>query len=184
MTSEIENLLSFDHSELDRLLEQTFSSLESGDAAVAFQKLDLFWARLAMHIRGEHLHLFPALLQAAQESQFNDHDSSRMLAEVPELLTELHNDHDFFMRELVTAIKLMRVVQNGEPAETDKCLSECRELLEPVRERLITHNRIEEEKVYSMVADQFDSIAQNDLLTKVTKELTNLPPRHRKSKAQ
>lgn len=83
-------MLDHDHRELSKIFDEVFLILTSyppirsvGDlppetpAAVSidssagtasakelYQKLDLFWARLAVHIRAEHLHMFPALLRA------------------------------------------------------------------------------------------------------------------------
>lgn len=59
-------LLAHDHSELDSTLAGLVSALFEGDAARSLERLDLFWARLAMHIRAENLYLFPALLRAAE----------------------------------------------------------------------------------------------------------------------
>jgi hypothetical protein len=59
------NLLASDHDELDELLDKLFASFDaSGSVEQIYQKLDLFWARLAVHIRAEHLHLFPLILGA------------------------------------------------------------------------------------------------------------------------
>lgn len=52
--------LADDHSEMDALLEEFFDALCCADVELIYQTLDFFWARLAMHIRAEHLHLFPA----------------------------------------------------------------------------------------------------------------------------
>ena len=57
-------LLAHDHSELDALLAAAFSALAAGPVERGFEAVDVFWARLAMHIRAEHLHLFPAVLGA------------------------------------------------------------------------------------------------------------------------
>jgi hypothetical protein len=57
-------LLAHDHSELDGLLDAACSALAAGALERSFETVDVFWARLAMHIRAEHLHLFPTVLQA------------------------------------------------------------------------------------------------------------------------
>lgn len=162
------NLLIDDHSELGKLLEEIFVALQKGDHPRAFTRLDYFWARLAIHIRAEHLRLFPAIRGIAGESP-----ESR---EIPELLGELRHDHDFFMRELARAIKAMRLVFDfGNEAETFVVV---RELLEGVKERLKLHNRIEEEKVYTLATQKFlEPAAMETLLCAIQKELDNLPPR-------
>ena len=62
MLETIEDLLGKDHKQLDRLLGAVRAALEGENCVEAFQTLDLFWARLAMHIRAENLHLFPSVL--------------------------------------------------------------------------------------------------------------------------
>ena len=63
-SQEPERLLAEDHAALGELLRAFLTQLDEGDTAGAFVHLDLFWARLAMHIRAENLHLFPAILNA------------------------------------------------------------------------------------------------------------------------
>ena len=65
----MKDLLISDHLELDTILGQLFSALDKGAAGEVYQNLDFFWARLAMHIRAEHLHLFPAILKAARNAE-------------------------------------------------------------------------------------------------------------------
>lgn len=178
MASEIEDLLGSDHAELDSLLLQTFEALEAGDVPSAYHKLDLFWARLAMHIRGEHLHLFPALLELSRNPG-TANLSGENIAGIQELVEELHNDHDFFMRQLLSAIKTMRAAQNRTADNIDGNLQECRELLRAVRDRLAAHNAIEEREAYPMAARFLISQDQKQLVEQLAKEITNLPPRHR-----
>ena len=70
-----EGLLAEDHEALDKALSALLAALDEGDSATAFARLDLFWARLAMHIRAEHLQLFPAILRALHGE--TDSDSPR-----------------------------------------------------------------------------------------------------------
>jgi iron-sulfur cluster repair protein YtfE (RIC family) len=138
------------------LLGLCFTAIEDGDRSSTYSALDMFWARLAMHIRAEHLHLFPAVLSDAED------------AEVEQTIRSLHDDHDFFMRELVTSIKLMRSADSADK----KVLATVREHLESVQQRLITHNRIEEQQIYR-IADRLSGT----LIVSIEKEITNLPPR-------
>jgi hypothetical protein len=58
--------LAGDHVALDRLLKQLQATLNNGDVNACYASLDLFWAKLAVHIRAEHLHLFPGALKGHQ----------------------------------------------------------------------------------------------------------------------
>lgn len=97
------NVLTQDHFELDELLVKLTTALEEGNAAQIYERLDLFWARLAMHIRAEHLHLFPSILNACKNRQ----QISRRVPPpevVANKLTALQSDHNFlcvsFKRQL------------------------------------------------------------------------------------
>jgi hypothetical protein len=48
-----------DHSELDALADDLLSALDE-KRLKAFERIDLLWARLAVHIRAEHLCPFPS----------------------------------------------------------------------------------------------------------------------------
>jgi len=164
----IADVLELDHSELDELLRSTMEATDSADAVQTFKHLDRFWARLAMHIRAEHLRVFPVIRKIATRSA--------EFREIPELLDVLREDHDFFMRDLARAIKAMRLVfYFGNEAET---FAVVRKLLEGVRERLAIHNRIEEAKVYTLATEElFEPAAIVDLLSSVRKDLDNYPDR-------
>ena len=47
---------------MNDLLKQVLTALHNKDVEASYSKLDLLWARLAVHIRAEHLHLFPAVI--------------------------------------------------------------------------------------------------------------------------
>jgi hypothetical protein len=53
-----------DYDEADSLFGGLSRAFDLGDAREVFVRLDYLWARLAVHIRAEHLHLFPALIAA------------------------------------------------------------------------------------------------------------------------
>jgi hypothetical protein len=53
-----------DHAALHDVLSQLHTALNSGDVAGSHSQLDLFRARLAVHIRAEHLYLFPAVMMS------------------------------------------------------------------------------------------------------------------------
>src|SRR5262245_25232490 len=64
---EVNARLADDHSAIDGVLTELKTALESNDVENSHTKLDLFWARLAVHIRAEHLHLFPTVIEGVWE---------------------------------------------------------------------------------------------------------------------
>jgi hemerythrin superfamily protein len=160
----VESLLNADHKSLDRLLGQVFAAIEARDADLSYRRLDRFWARLAVHIRAEHLHLFPFVLKAFDVRGIPPTGAI-------EIIRELHADHDFFMRELAKAIKMMRRAASGGGDEIDNV----REILASVQRRLVRHNNVEEEQIYKLVDDS--SPAESLLADSIQREIHNLPPR-------
>ena len=147
----LKDQLEADHAEIDQLLDQTLASLAIGECVDVYQKLDLFWARLAMHIRAEHRTLFPVIRTISQTSQ--DPANKEALSGISDLLDELRRDHDFFMHELARAIKAMRLTfYFGNEMET---LAVIREFLGQIKERLEIHNRIEEARIYTLATGAF-----------------------------
>ena len=167
--------LECDHIELDRLFDEVFTAIGGADCAEVFQRLDLFWARLAMHIRAEHLHLFPAVRWLSEQA---GSDAVSETAGLPELLDELRRDHDLFMVQLARAIKAMRLTfhfGNG-----DETLTFVSGLLDEVRDRLAIHNRNEETRIYILASEAWlpaDMAAA--LRWGIDTELSKIPPRFR-----
>ncbi len=106
-------VLADDHSEIDILIADLLAALEEGEKTKAFARLDLSWARLAVHIRAEHLCLFPSILGA----NFSDTSSGLTYQEAERAIDQLRLDHDFFMRELGTTVKGMRNQQDASDNE-------------------------------------------------------------------
>ncbi len=160
------DLLRDDHKAIDKILDRTFVALEQGNGSKAFEYLDRFWARLAVHIRAEHLHLFPALLKTGSD------------ASIEEMIVGLRADHSFFMAELGSLVKQWRLARKsvGEATRPD-LFSEIRERMEYLRKRLISHNEIEEKQLYSLVEFQLSMEDQSSLYSKVRRELSNMPHR-------
>jgi len=170
----MKDFLTGDHSELDALLGELFAALDAGDARRIYQKLDLFWARLAMHIRAEHLHLFPAILGAFD----SENKASRAFdfEAVQNAIAKQRADHDFFMVELAKAMKRMRGWSEHEP-NSSISHSLVRETIVAVRRRLETHNQSEESEIYQWVDILLNPLERENLNERMRKELDNLPPR-------
>ena len=86
--------LSDDHEAVGEIFDQLLTALKDRNPALSLAKLDLLWARLGVHIRAEHLHLFPAVITRLDEAQ--------------SVVDGLRSDHDFFMREFARAIGILR----------------------------------------------------------------------------
>lgn len=151
--SEPRQLLANDHEAVGEVLQQLLTALNNNDLQASHAKLDLLWAPLAVHIRAEHLHLFPAV--AARVSNSGP------------VIENLRADHDFFMRELVQAIGVLR------EAELTSVLDTVRE----VEKRLASHNETEEKQVYHWVSSVLTDSEQTALATRINAELEKRPPR-------
>lgn len=165
MLSRAGKRLADDHLALGEVLNGLQAALRSGDAKTAHAKLDLFWARLAVHIRAEHLHLFPAITRHAGD------------AAVDQTVRQLRADHDFFMHKLARAMAVMRGLLNTTDATTiSGGLQTVRGVVSEVEQRLVVHNELEENQVYRLT-DVLSEQDQAELSTKIDKELANQPPR-------
>lgn len=80
------DILVRDHAEVDALFCELSPAFARGGAREVFEKLDYLWARLAVHIRAEHLQLFPALLAASARRHDVDADGAPSLEVLKELL--------------------------------------------------------------------------------------------------
>jgi len=173
-----ERLLNHDHLELDELLASFFKSLEAGQLKESFDALDLFWARLAMHIRAEHLHLFPALLNGAEAAIKQGRRPAPPLEVVQARVARLRDDHDFFMTEFTAAVKGVRLLRDRRP-EAPGAEELCSKVAQ-AEQRLKAHNELEESEVYGWVARLLDPSEQAALYERMERELANFPPRFRK----
>ena len=151
-------LLSDDHQAVSEILKQLLTALNNKDVKVSYSKLDLLWARLAVHIRAEHLHLFPAMMSR--------------LAEAESIVERLRADHDFFMRELARAIGILR-----EMPQSDEKWNAVSEAVRGVEERLVTHNELEETTIYPWATAMLTDSEQSELVARINAELENRPPR-------
>ncbi|HZR04846.1 MAG TPA: hemerythrin domain-containing protein [Candidatus Udaeobacter sp.] len=170
-------LLAHDHSELDAALAAFCSALGAGDVEQSLRNLDLFWARLAMHIRAENLHLFPALLDASETASRRAGVPAQET--VQEIINRLRADHDFFMSELAVGMKQLRELRRAERHDATPVLAKVREQMSRVRSRIEAHNDLEESQVYHWAGAFLDASEQNALNEKLQRELNNLPSRFR-----
>jgi hemerythrin-like domain-containing protein len=170
-------LLAHDHAELDALLAAAFSALAAGDVERSFRNLDLFWAYLAMHIRAENVHLFPALLQASERSPRTGGVPAPET--VREIITRLRADHDFFMIELAAAMKQLRELHQSDRQDSAPIFAKVRQQVSRVHDRLEAHNALEEAQVYHWAGAFLDGSQQKVLNEKLQQELNYLPARFR-----
>lgn len=171
------DLLARDHEELDGVLGELLLTLDHGDKDESFARLDLLWARLAIHIRAEHLCLFPAILGAPQ-ALLTGSGGAPLLAEAQSAIGILHSDHDFFMHELAKAINLMRALKTtSDVGAIEESLREVRRIVLSVKTRLSAHNLLEENQVYGWIDVLLDEAELSALNARVRRELENLPSR-------
>lgn len=168
--------LEVDHIQLADLLSDLQSRLNGGNAQEAFAALDIFWARLAIHIRAEHLCLFPAILNAAPP-KFNIRDMPSF-AEVSAAIETLRADHNSFMDELTKAVKSFReLLADERTIDKGAGLDEIKRRVEAVALRLEAHNVLEEEQIYNLPDLILSTSEREHLSVAIERELKNLPPR-------
>jgi hemerythrin superfamily protein len=168
--------LSDDHQAVGDILEQLLTSLNNTDAEATYSRLDLLWARLAVHIRAEHLHLFPTVLSRLTES--TDDPAVPGLSEAQSIVENLRADHDFFMRELARAIGVLRELPKEIDGANDKAkLTAVENTVREIEKRLVTHNEVEEKKIYRWASTLLIESEQSELIKRINAELENRPPR-------
>lgn len=163
MVSGTRKQLADDHEAVHEVLAQLVTALRNKDVAASYVKLDLLWARLAVHIRAEHLHLFPAVTSRMSEAQTT--------------VEKLREDHDFFMRELARAVGILRELPRPLSSGDESRLSSVLDVVLAVEKRLADHNDIEEKEVYHWAATVLTETEQIDLAARVNAELENRPSR-------
>ena len=153
-----------DHHAVSEVLKQLLTALDNKDVQTSYSKLDLLWARLAVHIRAEHLHLFPAIASRLTEAQ--------------PMIDRLRVDHDFFMRELARAIGILRELpQRIITASNEAKLVAVADTVREIEKRLAIHNEIEENQIYRWSSTMLTEPEQLELLARINAELQNRPPR-------
>ncbi len=169
--------LADDHLAIDRVLNELKTALENGEVETTHAKLDLFWARLAVHIRAEHLHLFPAIIAGLREKTPDDSSELALMA-AEAAIDELRGDHKFFMDALAEAVQTIRALGDFSDQRIDlEALKGIREVVLEIERRLVLHNQVEENKVYRWVGVALSEQKQSELVTEIERELANKPPR-------
>jgi hypothetical protein len=175
--SPIENRLEEDHRSLDTLIAQLCDALEEYDVEGSLARLDFVWARLAVHIRAEHLCLFPALLDAARQLS-SSAKGVPQFDEVQGAVNHLRRDHDFFMTELARGVNIMREMITSLNSDVAReYLRDVRAIVSAVKARLEEHNKLEEEQVYRWPAVLLDLSRQAQVAECARHEIENMPPR-------
>jgi len=162
MTCNAHERLSDDHQEVGEILEQLRTALNAKDVRATHERLDLLWARLAVHIRAEHLHLFPTVIMRSKD-------------EAQSVIDGLRSDHDFFMRELARAIGILRELRQSTSDEARWTVVS--DIVQEIERRLVTHNEIEEKTIYPWATSMLTEPEQSELVTRINAELENRPPR-------
>lgn len=161
---DVADLMESDHDYIDEILDGAFEAIEAGDGERLFACADMFWARLGMHIRAEHLYLFPALENAPAAPK-----DTAGKDEVAEVLSGLREDHNFFMRGMIQVMKALRKNSKDSDGVAD--------ILKNIAERLAEHNETEETRVYGWADEVLNKRDRAALEERMLREITNLPPR-------
>lgn len=173
----ISALMERDHRQLSVLQNNLRSALDEQKLTRAFELLDLFWARLAVHIRAENLCLFPRLLRAFSE-EHRCASGVPTFDEVKTALETLRSDHNFFMDQLSKAVNTMRDAKSEDKSHrTITLCEEVRRIVAAVSERLSEHDRLEEERVYKWTTSLLNADELDVLRASLKRELENMPPR-------
>ena len=174
--SKARRVLADDHVALDKLQGQLKSALRVGDIEATISRLDMFWSRLAVHIRAEHRQLFPAVIDALTVSS-RSQTFAPTLTEARSTIEKLRSDHDFFMHELGQAFKILRALSYEDRETFDRGMNSVRSTMIEIEKRFVIHNQLEETKIYAWTTTILDTQEQTDLATRIRIELANGPPR-------
>jgi hypothetical protein len=177
MEKTIPSFMQQDHEELAELLQELYRELDEGEVVRSYQLLDLFWVRLAVHIRAENVCLFPAILNAPLD-RFGSTNDLPTIDRARATVARLREDHNLFMNKLTTAIKITReVLEAGGEIDVAGKLELVRENVVAVAEVLEEHNSVEEKEVYKWPRALLTESELARLESAVRMEIGNLPPR-------
>lgn len=173
----IEDSLADDHESLAASLKSLEAALAQTDLVRAFALLDLFWARLAVHIRAENVCLFPAILNAPAKL-FVAENGLPQIDEARAAIARLRGDHNFFTDELAKAVKTMRDLLAEAESENTPCqIEDVQRRVAALAQRLDGHNKLEEEQVYRWPSVLLTPAELARLDDAIRYEIQNLPRR-------
>jgi Hemerythrin HHE cation binding domain len=176
MLSPARQRLSDDHRAVHDVLKQVLTALPNKDVAASYAKLDLLWARLAVHIRAEHLHLFPAVINRLTGSI--NHAEAPDLSEAQAIVNKLRADHDFFMREFARAVGILGELKRlPDSADSETSFTSVHDAVLEVEKQLANHNELEENQIYRWASTILTEQEQMDLAMRINAELENRPSR-------
>ena len=179
MLSDASLFLADDHDSVDKVLKRLRAAIERGDADASLATLDLFWARLAVHIRAEHLHLFPTVLTHINRRSESLAEHSQ--TEARSTVEKLRGDHDFFMHELASAVATAReLIKIEDQVKLRAGLDIIGKIVTAVEKKLREHNELEEQTIYRWVDTILNEEEQMTLANKIDKELEKRPARFTK----
>lgn len=172
----IYDFLEGDHHSLHELLQTVKQSLTRGEVGKAYEVLDLFWARLATHIRAENLCLFSAILNAPPE--LFGQNGVPSIEDVRSTIADLRMDHNFFMGQLILDMKLMRAhLADPDVSETTEFAAAFQDRIAEIDQRLESHNKVEEEQVYRWPSALLSKSEVALLDSEIRHQVRHLPPR-------
>lgn len=174
---EVARALADDHWEVDKLVCKLLAALDQENESQSFELLDLLWARLAVHIRAEHLCLFPSILEVPR-ANFRATRGAPEYQEAQSAIEQLRVDHEFFMRKLGTSINIMRQPETRSNHDIiRKRLLNVRRSIVKVQSRLETHNQLEEGHIYKWANLLLDEAKRSTLIARIRHEIEHIPPR-------
>lgn len=173
---EVARALADDHSEVDKLIQRLLAALDQENKSQSFELLDLLWARLAVHIRAEHLCLFPSILEVPPVN-FIGSGGIPGYQEAKSVIDRLRLDHEFLMRELGKAVNMMREQSTHSDHDIRVRLPNVRRSIVKVQSRLLIHNQLEEEHIYKWVNVLLGDANRSTLIARIRHEIENIPPR-------
>lgn len=98
-----------------------------------------------------------------------------VVSRLPDNISTLRRDHDFFVKEIGKDVNLLRVDEKEKRKNVD--LGEIHKDLVIIAGRLEVHNTLEEEDVYPLAQALLTAEEVAELEVSMSRELAKLPPR-------
>jgi len=81
------------------------------------------------------------------------------------------------MHELGQAIKILGALSHEDRETLDHGMKSVRSMMIEIEKRLVSHNQLEETKIYAWTTTILNSREQTELAKRISIELANRPPR-------